>query len=553
MTGRNRSCAYDVWLRLLLYTGLVVLSGPGLVPAQSPVAPQQYDLSFAKGVLKFNQGKYDEARSFFAEALDAKPGDMDATYYLGQSLIRTRRYPDAERVFRALVEAEPSSGKGKLGLAMAQYYQAKYMEALKNLEEAQGLLPNDPLVPYFQGLAHNRLGSYDQATVSLNRAMQLSPELSQEGHYQLGIAEYGRGRFEEAKGQFEAALAAEPASELAQAARVYLTELNDPGFAADRRRLDPTQQRTALPQITEKKSWDVLANISGQYDSNVVLLPLGVQPPGGTTGISRKDDFRTVFTLRGEYRPLQTDTWTVGTAYGFYQSFHRTLHTFDVQDHTPSVYLQHRYGRFQSRVDYLFDYVTVGREPFLLSHAIRPVFSVREGQSWFTQLQLGYQNKDFKDDRFALNSTRDGKNWLFGIQQFYHFAENAGVVRVGYVFDTDRTGGGSPSIATAPSNADWAYTGHRISTGVRIPTVWTVTPDLTFDYYRQNYDNPNSFSPGGRTVRKDDILIFTAALSRPISKNVSVGVQYSYTRDNSNVAVFDYVRSVYSLSLSGSF
>jgi Flp pilus assembly protein TadD len=543
------------WLTVLFYgCSLLWLDH---VMAQVSINPQQYDLALSKGVLKFNQGQYEDAGTFFRQALDAKPGDPDASYYLGQSLIRTKRYQEAEMLFKTAVEGDPASGRAKLGLAMAQYHQEKYQEALNHLSEAQTQVPNDPLIYYFQGLSYIRLGAYDKADAPLTKAIQLSPDLAPEGRYQRGVAQYGLGRYDEAASEFEAAIAAEPTSELAQAARIYLTNIRDGSQGTERRRLDPTQPRIPVPTATQKR-WDLSFSVSPQYDSNVVILPLGVQPPGGSTGISRKSDYRTVFTGRGEYRALQTDNWTVGTTYGFYQSFHSTLSGFDVQDHTPSVYVQHRYGRFQSRMDYLFDYVTVGRDPFLVSHALRPVFSVREGDRWFTQLQLGYQNKDFKSDRFALNSTRDGKNWLLGVSQFYHFAENAGIARVGYIFDTDRTGGGSPSVAFAPNNSDWSYTGHRFSTGLRMPPVYTWTPDFTFDYYRQNYDNPNFFSStnplvGGRTVRHDDIYIVTAGISRPMTQHLFLGFQYSYTRDMANIPLFNYERMVYSVTLSGSF
>lgn len=519
--------------------------------AQPSVDPQLYELPLSKGMLKFNQARYQEAEAFFRQALEAKPDAPEAAYYLGQSLLRAKKYADAEDVFQRQLHIDPASGRARLGLGIAQYYQGKYQDALSSLESAQAELPKEPLVYYFQGLTYNKLGAYDKAAPVLTQAMELSPELSPEGHYQRGIAHYGRGIYEEAKAEFEAAIAADPDSELAQSARWYLQQVSGPGtrpIIPEPRGPVPTPPTPVSP-----KRWDLNFSISAQYDSNVVLLPLGTQPPGGASGISRKDDYRTVLFGRGEYRFLQSDAWTIGSGYGLYQSFHRTLSAFDVQNHTPYLYVQHRWGRLQTRLDYIFDYINVGREPFLVAHAIRPVFTVREGNRWFTQLYAGYQNKDFKDDRFALNSTRDGKNWLFGITQFYHFADNAGVARIGYIFDTDRTGGGSPSVALAPSNADWAYIGHRLTTGVTFPPVWAVIPGLTFDYYRQNYDNPNSFSPGGRTVRKDDIYIVTASLTRNLTSSIAVSLQYSYTRDKANISLFDYERSVYALTLSGSF
>jgi len=61
-----------------------------------------------------------------------------------------------------------------------------------------------------------------------------------------------------------------------------------------------------------------------------------------------------------EYRPIQTETWVGGVGYGFYQSLHRTLHGFDVENHTPSVFLQRQIGMFQARVQYSYDHIQIG-------------------------------------------------------------------------------------------------------------------------------------------------------------------------------------------------
>ncbi len=296
-------------------------------------------------------------------------------------------------------------------------------------------------------------------------------------------------------------------------------------------------------------------SISGQYDSNVVLLPLGTQPPGGQTGISQKDDYRSAFYLRSEFRGIQTNAWTVGATYGFYQSFHQTLSTFDVEDHSPSLFVQHQFGAMQTRLQYIYDYVKVGRSPYLIAHAIQPTFTLAEGGNKFTLFQFRYQDKDFQHGRFPGNSFRDGKNWLAGVTQFFYFANGTGQVRIGYAYDTDRTGGGSPGIAIVgnQTNADWAYRAHRLAAGLSLPPVMTVRLNLAFDYYRQDYDNPSSFSPVGTTHRLDEILFFTGTLSRNITDNFSVALEYNYTRDQSNVTLFDYARNVYSVTLNARF
>ena len=522
-----------------LLVWLVGLSLVNFLPpaaAESPVDVETYDFSISKGLVEFGKGRYDQAHALFERALKAKPGDLNASDYLGQTLLRLKKYETAETIFQQLVDANPQSGRALLGLGIAQSNLGKYNDALTSLSAAEKASPHDPLVYYYQGLVYHQLRAFDQSPALFSRAMALSPDLTPSARYYTGVAHYALGRLDEAQKEFEAAIAAgEPESELARSAREFL------------------EHRGATPKGPRR--WDLSFSASEQYDTNVVLLPGGTQPPGGTSGISQQHDFRTAFYLRGEFRPIQTNEWTVGTTYGFYQSFHRTLSAFDVEDHSPSLFVQHQFGVMQARFQYVFDYVKVGRSPYLISHAIQPIFTIAEGSNKFTQFQFRYQNKDFQDGRFLFNSVRDGKNWLAGVTQYVYFANGTGHLRAGYTYDTDRTGGGSPSVAVLgnQTNADWAYKAHRISAGLGLPPLLTIKPNLAFDYYRQQYDNPNAFAATDTTRRRDNIFFFTATLNRDMTETLSVALEYNYTRDQSNVSVFDYNRSIFSLTLNGRF
>lgn len=515
----------------------ICLSGIGLVaPSWGQVPYETYDFSMSKGIVEFGRGHYELAARMFERAREAKPDDLEATDYLGQTYLRLKRYREAESLFKGIVQSDAKAARAWLGLGVARSQQGKYQEALDALQRAEQLDPKNPMVYFYQGLVAQELKSFIQAPELFSRAMALSPDLTPSARYYSGISYYQRGLIDQAQKELQAAIASgEPESELARSARAIL------------------QQRAAVPK--GPKQWDLNLSISGQYDSNVVLLPIGTQPPGGTTSISQKDDFRTAIYARGEYRPLQTDIWTAGVTYGFYQSFHRELTVFDVQDHSPSVFVQRQIGPVQARMQYVFDYVQVGNLPYLITHAFQPIFTIAEGNSYFTQLQFRYQNKDFQNDRFASNSFRDGKNWLGGVTQYAYFANGAGHVRLGYTFDMDRTGGGNPVVAIPgdPSNADWAYKAHRFSAGLGLPEVLTLKPNFAFDYYRQQYDNPSSLSATGTTVRRDTILFFTGSIGRPLTDWLSIAAEYNYARDQSNIQFFDYSRSIYSLTLSGRF
>jgi tetratricopeptide (TPR) repeat protein len=503
--------------------------------ADAQVPNETFDFSMTKGIVEFGRGHYEQAAALFEQARQAVPNDPEAAEYLGQTLLRLKRHEDAETLFKDVTDKWPTRPQAWLGLGVAQAQLGRYHDALKSLETAQTLDPQNPLVYFYQGVVSHELKAFNQSPALLSRAMALSPDLTPSARYYTGMSYYERGMLDQAQREFEAAIAqGEPESELARTARTIL------------------EQRMPVPA---PKRWDLNLSLSGQYDSNVVLLPIGVQPPGGSTGISRKDDFRMTIYARGEYRPIQTTDWTAGVSYGFYQSLHQKLTTFDIQDHAPSVFLQRQIGIATTRLQYAFDYVRVGQDPFLLAHAVQPIITFAEGDSHFTQLQFRYQNKDFQDDRFAGNSFRDGKNWLAGVTQFAYFPRGAGHLRVGYTFDTDRTGGGSPAVAMpgVQTNADWDYHAHRVSAGLGLPDILTLKTNLAFDYYFMNYDNPSSFSPNGTTKRQDKVIFFTATISRPLTKAFSIAAEYNYTRDQSNLTVFDYNRSIFSLTLSSQF
>lgn len=531
--GRVRGVWSAAWIVVLLslLTPVTVLP----LYAQPTHASETYDFTVSKGLLEFGKGRYEVAAGLFRKALEAKPRDVHARELLGQALLRLKRYEEAERIFAELVVEHPRSEEGLVGLGLSQLKQHDYESARKILDLAAADSPDNPLIPYYQGLTHLGLGAFEEAPALFTRAMNLSPDLRAPARYYMGVAYYELGRIQEAQREFKAALAlGDPESELSRSARAFLTE------------------RVALQR--EPRRWDLSFQASEQYDDNVVLLPLGTQP-SPETGISRKDDYVTNLFARGAVRVVQTDVWTIGASYAFSQSFHRTLSGFDVESHAPSGYVQHRMGPVFARIQYEYDYVKVGRAPFLIANGVQPMVTIVEGENLFTQLRFQYRDKDFQHGRFPSNSARDGKNWLAGVSQYLFFANGDGNVRIGYTFDTDRTGGGNPQVAVPgrQTNADWAYQGHSLSAGLDLPPLLSIKPSVAFDYYWQQYDNPSSFSPSGMTRRKDEILFVAARLRRELGDVLAVSFEYNYTRDQSNLAVFDYARNRFGLTLGVKF
>jgi len=297
---------------------------------------REYDFDLSKGILFYNQERYGEAERQFRNALNAKPGDPTAGYYLGLSSLRLQRYTVAEERFREVLRRHPDDARARMGLGMALYHQDRYPEASAELASAERTLKDEPLLYYYAGLAAAAQQSYDQASDKFLRAGKLDQDLAKDPHYQRGVELQSKGQTQQATAEFRSAV--EGGTVAAQPVR-------------------PTPS-TSLPS----KRWSLNYALSTQYDSNVVLLPGGGTLPGG---ISHKDDFVFVLTGNGEYRFVQNDTWTAGVGLGLYTNFHARLSDFNVVDVGPTVFVQRRLGLTQLRLQYTFDNVTVGGDSYL--------------------------------------------------------------------------------------------------------------------------------------------------------------------------------------------
>ena len=493
---------------------------------------REHDFDLAKGVYLYNQGRYGQAERHLKDALSAKPGDQTTSYYLGLTSLRLQRYPEAEERFRQVLKRHPGDARARVGLGMALYHEGRYREASTELTVAERTLKDDPLLYYYAGLAAAEQQSYEQASEKFLHAGKLDPELGNDARYQRGATLHSQRQYPQATAELRAAV-----------------EGGQPASA-------PVERPSAIPDgQAPSKRWSANYGLSLQYDSNVVLLPGGSALPNN---ISHKDDFVTALSVGGEYRFLQTDNWTIGAGAGLFGNVHARLSDFNVFDVAPNLYVERRLGSAQLRLQYTLDYVTVGGDPYLLSNAIQPTLTIPESDRTYTQAFFRYQNKDFKsfrDDQFGVpvNQTRDANNYMLGAMQYWKVFDNRGYLRAGYTFDTDRTSGGdAPVTPGIPTSGDWQYTGHRLSTGAAYRPIAATTLQLAFDYYRQNYSNPNSFSPD-LTVRKDNIYQLTGTVVRDLRSWLWLAFQYSYTRDQSNVDVFDYSRHIISLTVGGSF
>jgi tetratricopeptide (TPR) repeat protein len=106
-----------------------------------------------KGRLMEQQGKYQQAISFYARALPLEPQDLGIWYFinnnLGYSLNQCEEYERAEEYCRAAIRIAPARHNAYKNLALALEGMGDYVEAIDGYVKAVERMPRD-----FRALGH---------------------------------------------------------------------------------------------------------------------------------------------------------------------------------------------------------------------------------------------------------------------------------------------------------------------------------------------------------------------------------------------------------------
>ncbi|MDO5565221.1 MAG: tetratricopeptide repeat protein [Planctomycetia bacterium] len=204
----------SVSMKIAFWTGILLLSGIAGCQSFNQSAVQN-----SEGVVYYTQGQYDQALPYFQEAARLDPNNAEALYnlastYQQQAIAHNQpgQLIQAENYYRACLDKKPSaettvccyrgiatsmtrrnqagqaiellkgwetrnpnSVEPKLELAYLYEAQGKNAEALKELQAAVGLAPNDYRVYYKTGVIQQKLGNKSDALNQYLMAGRLQP------------------------------------------------------------------------------------------------------------------------------------------------------------------------------------------------------------------------------------------------------------------------------------------------------------------------------------------------------------------------------------------
>lgn len=488
---------------------VLLLSSP---PAQANVRSQAL---YARALVPFNNGQWDQAYRLFNQAVEADPSDALALYYRGLTQARRRMLAPAIQDMEHALQLEPALPHVALDLGIANFDAGQYAVAKTWLQRAHEQPADRFTAAYFLGLTLYRLADYAGAQAALKEA-EADPELRGSAHYYEGLALLKQHQLEAARTALAAAAREQPQSEIGRAAQAYTGGEGRP-FAPLRR-----------------KPWSLYAGLAFQYDSNVVLAPSDSELKSAE-GISHESDGRAAISAGGDYVLLAGDAGSVRAQYDFYQSVHFRLTEFDLQGHRLRLDAASQPAPWGYGLAVTYDFYALDYKSFFQEGLVTPWAAYAERPGAITQAYYTFRGRDFFREPF--NPARDGVDNAVGLRQSFALGTAARVLSFGYQFDSEST-----------DAHDFDYDANQADIDLMLPVADLATVELGYLLRLEDYLHPNSRagSAGFAFRRHDNEHQFAVAVSHDLTPEVALTVAYIGVINNSNISPFEYDRHIIS-------
>jgi tetratricopeptide (TPR) repeat protein len=149
----------------------------GAVARVEPADGRYWSLFYSRGIALERSGQWPRAEADFLRALELQKDQPLVLNYLGYSWVEKRQNLDrALKMIERAVELRPNDGYIVDSLGWAHFQLGDYPQATQYLERAIELLPEDPTINDHLGDAYWRSGRLAEARYQWRRALQFQPE-----------------------------------------------------------------------------------------------------------------------------------------------------------------------------------------------------------------------------------------------------------------------------------------------------------------------------------------------------------------------------------------
>lgn len=477
------------------------------------------DDSLDEGVRQYKLENYEEAVQLLKKARTNDPESTVAAFFLGMAYKQALDYASAEIHLTDAAELTPAIRDALPELIYVLYKQKKHDESRKWIEIAEKENAAPAKIAFLNGLVSREFGEYGHAVRSFEEAKALDPSYSQSADYEIALCYLQERKLKTAKDHFNAAILRDPDSDLADAARRYQD-------AIDKR-------------MESERPLRLSVGVFGQYDSNVVLKPTESEL---ASDITDEDSIGLLATGRIGYVPSFEGPFLFNAQYAVSGNFHQNhATTHDVVTNTLHASPGCQFGKFSLSLPVWYTH-SMKRGPgyakYMEEWRTGPLFRALFPGNHVADVYAGHRHKNYVAEPDISADDRDSDVFDASLSWIWLFKRNA-FLNAKYKYSRENAQGDN-----------WENDAHEFSSSAAIGLVDNLKLQLGARVCLQDYDNVHSSLD---KKREDEIYEGALGLSWEFWKNATMILQYSKTRSDSNMGIYDYDRDLYSAGVEYGF
>lgn len=460
---------------------------------------------FDIGVFAFEEGKYQDAISNFEQAIQLNPDAPEFHHYMGKTYLETRQYVQAEKFLTKAWKMAPLLSEISKDRAILYYRQSNYQSAIPLFRDIIRHNPSDIMSTYYAANCLYKQKDYYQAGQLFQKAAKASPSLQASCLYYAGICYIKTGLPEKGR-QFLIKVQNNPnAGELKSYASKWISAL-------DKKK-----------QI--KKPYHLFAQLSYQYDSNIRLEPIDEDL------YTDADDYCSSFLVSGNYTFADIKPYQFSAGLTYFKYLYKDYSQYDMDGHM--MYLNTKLDLQPVIIGLNFSpsIFWLDSKQYLKRMNVNPTFSFKLNPRLTALISFA--------NMFDNNLDNDGRD--------AHQAENE--LTLTYILPQKHIMLFS-TFGLEIMNADNDINDYDLiysKAGIRMQKLWGFTLGLSGQYHLKKYE---FIDPVYDALRDDYKYLGTFYIQRSLMPWLGMKTEYKFTKNSSNINIFNYERSSVTFSLT---
>jgi tetratricopeptide (TPR) repeat protein len=509
------------WLKLAQAEGIT-----------SPKLKSLYTIALLQeGIQLYKDESYEEAIEPLKQLRDREPTFSVAAFFLGMTYKQVGDFESASVNLEDAFTLKPPVKDAVVELIDVLCQMDNITEAKRwiNIAEKEGILP--PRVAFLKGMVYAKDNKNDEAIEAFEISKEIDPAIAQPADLQIALLYIKDKKLKTAKDRLKTTILYNPSTDLASFARYY--------------------QDMVEKRLYEERRVRLTIDILGGYDTNMLLKPIDA---ASSAGITNEESGFLNSSARIDYIPQLEGPWLFNAQFAFGSNLNqKNIHTHDSMVGTFSLSPGYNFGKvalnlFASYTDALLRTdpnlpptgSSAGYKRYLNYFTYGPSLRILLTPSSILEGFAGYDKKEYFNQLIltpAANRDTEGPRFYISWVGFF---KESGYVNLRYEFNKESADG-----------IQWDNKGNRYLINASIPLlsdalsrrIGQLNLQLAGMIFLQRYRYEINYG-AVTAIRYDKTYTVSAGLTWDFHKNASLIAQYTGTRCNSNVPVYDYKRNV---------